>query len=380
MTLLLALLGALRILSIGDCTTGDPAGTDEPQGPFYWTYFPDLLGREMRSLGRGAPGAAMFNWGLTDEQQGDGGVDLFPRLASPLAPIDFLVVMLGGHDVRLDVSIENFTLAVEQLQDRAWEVLGAQAVVFVLLPSVSPVTREGLPRYFEVLLAACAADERVFCTEDLRDDFTLDGGDYGPRLHLHGEAHRRIAGRIAETLRLLVPPIERRVQSSAQQACINTLNKNFTKVATAQERAVGICLRNHAKGNVSAETCIAAPNSRVEVAKRRTNAAEAKKCTAETPDFGATDADTVNDAAVRVATGVVFDIFGPEPDAFPVTEAANRTFARCQQAVAREVSRCRATKIKEFNRCVKASLKAKTLQSTLDLQTSQTIDASRLGK
>ena len=202
----------------------------------------------------------------------------------------------------------------------------------------------------------------------LTDEQQGEGGDYGPRLHLHGEAHRRIAGRIAETLRLLVPPIERRVQSSAQQACINTLNKNFTKVATAQERAVGICLRNHAKGDVSAEACIAAPNSRVEVAKRRTNAAEAKKCTAETPDFGATDADTVNNAAVRVATDVVFDIFGPEPDASLVTEAANRTFARCQQAVAREVSRCRATKIKEFNRCVKASLKAKTLQSTLDLQ------------
>jgi predicted neuraminidase len=148
-----------------------------------------------------------------------------------------------------------------------------------------------------------------------------------------------------------------RCQTRGQQACINALNGDFAKLARAQDSAIVKCVKNKARRDESATACLALPNRGVDRAWGKTQADEARRCSEMPPDFGPLDADTVNEAAVAAERATLSELFGPDLDAALVSQADDKSAAKCQEAVVKVVHKCQNTQIKEFNRCKKTALK-----------------------
>jgi hypothetical protein len=151
-------------------------------------------------------------------------------------------------------------------------------------------------------------------------------------------------------------------QNDAQQSCINELNKGLGKVAKAQGKDLYACLKNGAKGRLGAQTieaCLTADNKgKVAKAKQQTFTKAPPKCT-DPPDFGATDPNTVSQAAVGGMLDMTHDIFGSDLDGGVVLSAvSDPTGSKCQTDVAKQATKCWDTKLKEFNRCKKQGLRA----------------------
>jgi hypothetical protein len=150
--------------------------------------------------------------------------------------------------------------------------------------------------------------------------------------------------------------------SKKQQHCINTLNKDFQKVASKQGKEVLTCIKNGSKGRLDPQTieeCLTADNKgKVGQAMDKTRADGSKKCT-EPPDFGPTDPNTVNSAAVQKELDLFHAIFGLDLDSVIVdAKDPNRPFtSKCQQKVASKVKKCQDTKLKVFNECKKTVLR-----------------------
>ncbi len=107
-------------------------------------------------------------------------------------------------------------------------------------------------------------------------------------------------------------------QDKDERKCIVTLNKNLAKVAKAQAKRIGKCTKDGAKEKLqtSIEICLATdPKSKIQKAKDKTVKGEAKDCTTSAPDFGATDAATVNAVAMQKELDLVHEVFGSDLDA-----------------------------------------------------------------
>jgi hypothetical protein len=151
-------------------------------------------------------------------------------------------------------------------------------------------------------------------------------------------------------------------QSKKQQQCINTLNKDFQKVASKQGKEVLTCIKNGSRGrldpNQTIEECLTADNKgKVGKAMSKTRADGAKKCREPVPVFGATDPNTVNSAAVQKELDLVHAIFGPDLDSVIAPQPDELFRAKCQQKVASKVKKCQDTKLKVFNECKKTALR-----------------------
>jgi hypothetical protein len=157
-------------------------------------------------------------------------------------------------------------------------------------------------------------------------------------------------------------------QTKGQQRCINALNLSLAKVSTAHAKAFSKCVKNHARTGSSAEVCLMAKNSSVERAVQRTFKQEMRRCADSAPDFGATDATTVNDAAMQLEVDVIREIFGVDLDAVLVTSDVDKDAAKCQQAVVKSVDKCQQSKLKEFNRCVKTGLRKAIIRKSGDFE------------
>jgi hypothetical protein len=157
-------------------------------------------------------------------------------------------------------------------------------------------------------------------------------------------------------------------QSRDQQKCINALNMSFAKLSDAHARAFSKCVKNYARTGSSAEACLIAPNSSVDRAEERTFRAEMTRCADSAPDFGATDAETVIDAATQLEVDVIREIFGADLDAALVTSAADKDAAKCQGAVVKSVNKCQKSKLKAFNRCKKTGLRKGLFNNSDDLE------------
>jgi hypothetical protein len=158
--------------------------------------------------------------------------------------------------------------------------------------------------------------------------------------------------------------------SRQQQSCINTLNTDLLKVASAQASAIEQCIKDGAKGKLSGtvEDCLTADaKGKVQKAADKTIADEAKKC-ADAPPFGATNAATVNDAGMQSSLDLIHDLFGPNLDGVILSAGTDKPGAACQQAVAATVGQCRDAKLSEFNKCKKAGLKDGSIASAEDLE------------
>jgi hypothetical protein len=146
-------------------------------------------------------------------------------------------------------------------------------------------------------------------------------------------------------------------QTRGQQACINALNRDFAKLARAQDKAIVNCVKKKALRDESATACLALPNRGVDNAWGKTLKDEDRRCTEMPPDFGPLDANTVNEAAVAAELATLSEIFGSDLDAALVRQSDDKSTAKCQQAVVKAVHKCQSTQFKEFNRCKKTVLK-----------------------
>jgi hypothetical protein len=158
------------------------------------------------------------------------------------------------------------------------------------------------------------------------------------------------------------PPGE---QTKEQQKCIVTLNKNFAKVAKTQGKEIGACIKNGSKDKLGAQTleeCLTADGKqKVADAQDKTISKAAKDCDPnDPPDFGATDPNTVNQAAVDKELALIHAIFGTDLDGVIVKQEDVKADAKCQGSIAKAVQKCQDTKLKEFNKCKKNGLKGQT--------------------
>src|SRR5581483_9285021 len=149
-------------------------------------------------------------------------------------------------------------------------------------------------------------------------------------------------------------------QSTAQQKCLNAINKDGTLVAKAQGKANVNCLKGAGKGMLTgtAQACLTAdPKAKVQTKKDKTTADQTKFC-ALAPGFGFTGAASVNNGAVQAELDVVSDIFGPNLDPAVISCSSSKAGCLCQQKVLGDVEKLADKKLLEFLKCKKATLKA----------------------
>ncbi|MEE8311098.1 MAG: alpha/beta hydrolase domain-containing protein [Candidatus Binatia bacterium] len=161
------------------------------------------------------------------------------------------------------------------------------------------------------------------------------------------------------------------IQDKDRSKCITGLNKNLAKVTKAHAKLDQSCLKNGAKGKLaeaSIEACIAADTKgKVAKAAAKTTAKAGTDCTLA-PDFGSTDASTVNTAAAEEEVALTHDVFGPDVDLAIVDASTSPTESKCQLAAAKIVGKCHNATLKEFNRCKKVGLKGGTVHDPLTLE------------
>jgi hypothetical protein len=138
------------------------------------------------------------------------------------------------------------------------------------------------------------------------------------------------------------------------------MNKNMWKVASKQGKEVLTCIKNGSKnrlGDQTIEECLTADN-KGKVAKAKGKAwGDGAKCADSLPDFGPTDPNTVNNAAVQKELELVHALFGTDLDSGIARQEGELFRAKCQQKVASKVKKCQDTQLKGFNRCKKLALK-----------------------
>jgi hypothetical protein len=169
---------------------------------------------------------------------------------------------------------------------------------------------------------------------------------------------------------------ETTAQTPDQQKCILELNKNGAKVAKAQGKASGTCVKDALKSKISsAQACLNSPDEKVDKSKTKARQKAAAKCApGQEPDFGATDPNTQNDVMVAKELALMFDIFGSDLDVAIVVGDTDKDRSGCQMEVVKGATKCQDTKLKVFNGCKKDALKGKApmpqATSALDLQRS----------
>ena len=148
------------------------------------------------------------------------------------------------------------------------------------------------------------------------------------------------------------------------QKCVGELNKALRKVAKQQGRHTMRCLRQAA----AIEDCVSDSGTfgkdRVAREAQKARQKASRKCLVQ-PRFGATDPNTVIEAALSKELTLIHQIFGSDLDAVIVSSDVDVTQFRCQQAVARQLWKCQDRKLKGFNKCKKSGMKANRRTSPL---------------
>jgi len=113
----------------------------------------------------------------------------------------------------------------------------------------------------------------------------------------------------------LVAPRPAAALTDDEAKCINLLNKNFQKVASAQGKEINACMKDFARGLlVGGQTvtqCTAADREgKVAKATGKTDSDFQRSCIGNIPPFGPTDADAVNQIAKDRDLRLLEDAFG----------------------------------------------------------------------
>jgi hypothetical protein len=169
-------------------------------------------------------------------------------------------------------------------------------------------------------------------------------------------------------LSLCTHDLARAQLNKGQQKCVNTANKNAQKVASALGKDICGCIKDGAKGKLTGtiEGCTTSDTKgKVDKAKNALLDKVAKDCTGGSGFLNLASAGTINELATTKELSLIRGIFGSDLDAAIITEDAEKTDSKCQQAVAKAAKKCQDTKWKEYNSCKKNKLKGKnTVRAT----------------
>lgn len=156
-----------------------------------------------------------------------------------------------------------------------------------------------------------------------------------------------------------------------QQACLNAMNKDAAKLATAQGKVNGTCLKDAGKGKLpagqSADQCLLADaKGKVDKATAKIAADFTGKC-GTLPPFGlpiGSVSAQITDLTLDQSFNLLADVFGASLSTAAADCGADRALCKCQQAVGKAYEKLAATKRKEFVKCKKAALKAGAMAAT----------------
>lgn len=142
-----------------------------------------------------------------------------------------------------------------------------------------------------------------------------------------------------------------------QQKCVNSVNSGIAKVHKAAYKAVGKCLKAHAKGGPSLLDCVASDETSDKIEKAVAKLSSvADGCEASPPPFGYTSAPSAAVAAYLVAYANFSELVATVSDDFV---AGDKAAAGCQAAVLAGKQAITTAVIANFNKCKKATLAGK---------------------
>ncbi|MFQ5512107.1 MAG: alpha/beta hydrolase domain-containing protein [Candidatus Krumholzibacteriia bacterium] len=220
------------------------------------------------------------------------------------------------------------------------------------------------------LPASLAALGNLFCIRsgtvtpfDLQTLETLyeGGDDFAAQTKQRIEALMTAGFLLAEDAAKLRVP-----QTRGQQKCINALLKGGGTVAAAQSKLAATCVASAGKGRVDdVDVCLSSDvKNKIIAASDKADKLAQKACSV-TPDFAQADSAAVIAAAISGEAGLIYDIFGQQPDTgggplvddHIIRAAADKAGAKCQAVVAKFSGKIVKTKLKVFGKCAKDGLK-----------------------
>ena len=164
--------------------------------------------------------------------------------------------------------------------------------------------------------------------------------------------------------------------TKSQQACVNTQNASWQKVAAITGKVVAGCIKDHNLGtSADIAACVAADDDgKVVGAGDKAQDGYDARCVGldgdgqpKLPGVFVSDVATLVRAAAVEGRRALGAVYGTDVGATALTELANKSGARCQAAVARSLTKCAAVRRKVFNRCKKAALTTATTPAELAL-------------
>jgi hypothetical protein len=174
---------------------------------------------------------------------------------------------------------------------------------------------------------------------------------------------------VAMTGALPIRRAEAQIQDVRQQKCIVALNKGAATAAKQQGKLNAKCVKDAGKdAALDAEGCVATPSTGVQKAVQKTADQAAKNCGEEIPDFGATDADTANGAAIQYEVALLTDVLGESFGAAIVPVADDKVGAICQSQLVTGCERIAAAKAKAFLSCAQKELKDESIDNAAGLE------------
>lgn len=155
---------------------------------------------------------------------------------------------------------------------------------------------------------------------------------------------------------LLVPAVALAELPSAEQQCINTINKDAVKVQAAQLKVNDGCVKDEVKTGADGDACMEA-DAKGKVGKKRdkTVSDATKKCTGSPPTVFFTSATVANDAAEEAAKALHRDVFGPSLVALQLCDT-NAQECQCQRKVINRVTKLERAMSKIWLKCKKAAM------------------------
>jgi hypothetical protein len=157
--------------------------------------------------------------------------------------------------------------------------------------------------------------------------------------------------------------------TSAEQACLNALNKDARAIAKAHADHIVDCLKNYTNGKVpDAEACLASdPKGLATIAKAEGKAYAnfARRCADDPSPIES--ADQIIDAAAEKEADLFAKVFGATLNDLTVV-STSRNETKCIQRIAKALFKCQDAKMKEFLKCKKAGLKTGAITSAQELQ------------
>jgi len=147
------------------------------------------------------------------------------------------------------------------------------------------------------------------------------------------------------------------------QNCINQLNKNLARIAKAQGKEIRKCIQDGSRNRLreqSMEGCFSADSrAKIARARERTMRVSAAECD-EMPNFGPTDPNALNRAAVSGEFWLIQEMFGGDLSSV-ILPSSNKHGSKCQLSLADAVAKCREARLDAFTRCVKDGLTGSVL-------------------